>query len=89
MKPTLLTQAIDKAIGIKLQAIDRLVGEMIEPLENVGSPEKLIGKRFEQWTPEDLALLTKIYGTKEPNLLSNLIFRKTYERVKAMEQEEL
>lgn len=88
MNKTLLTQAIDKAVAVKLQAVDRVIKELVEPLEKVGSPEDLIKKPYEQWTPEDLSMLTKIYGTKEPNLLSNLIFRKVYKKVKQMEAEE-
>lgn len=88
MKQTELTEAIDKVIELKLKAADRLIEELIEPLADLGSPEDLIGKPFESWTPEELAMLVKIYGREEPNLLSNLIFRKTYDRVKALEQEE-
>lgn len=89
MKETLLTQAIDKALAIKLLAIDKIIEEFVNPLADVGNPEKLIGKSYEQWSPEDLSILSRIYGTKEPSLLSNLIFRKTFERVKELEQGEL
>lgn len=88
MKQTPLTLAIDRAIEIKLKAVDRIIKELIEPLADVGNPEKLIGKKYEDWTEDDLNMLSKIYGTNEPNLLSNLIFRKTYEEVKQMEEEE-
>ncbi len=89
MKETPLTLAIDKALDIKIKAIERIVEEFIDPLSEVGNPEKLIGKPYEEWTPQDLSVLSKIYGTSEPNLLSNLIFRKKFEEVKRMEEEEL
>ena len=89
MENPILLKAIDHAVSVKLQAVDRLAQRLIEPLAKVGSPENLIGKPFEQWTPVDLAMLTRIYGTAEPNQLSNLIFRKTYERVLALEREEI
>jgi len=89
MKETPLTLSIEKAINTKLKAVDALIKELVEPLTKVGSPEELIKKPYESWTPEDLMLLSKIYGTVEPNPLSNLIFRKTYEKVKSIEQEEI
>ena len=88
MKQTPLTMAIDRAIQIKLKAVDRLIKEMVEPLADVGNPEKLIGKKYEEWTPEDLNLLSKIYGTNEPNLLSNLLERKLIDEVMQLEKEE-
>ena len=88
MKQTPLTLAINRAIQIKLKAVDRLMKELVEPLEDVGNPEKLIGKKYEDWTAEDLNLLSKIYGTKEPNLLSNLLERKLIDEVIQLEQEE-
>jgi len=72
-----------------MKAIDALMKELIDPIAEVGSPEKLIGKSYESWTPDDLARLTRVYGTVEPNPLSNLIFNKTYDRVRDMEREEL
>lgn len=88
MKQTPLTLAIDRLIALKLKAVDRLVEELVEPLADVGSPEKLIGKKYEQWTKEDTDFLGKVYG-KEPNALSELVFKKVYQAVKEMEKEEL
>lgn len=88
MEDTRLTQAIDHALEVKLKAVDKLVEELVTPLTKVGSPEDLIGKDYDQWSAQDLQLLTSIYGTAEPSLLSNLIFRKTYDKVRELEQEE-
>lgn len=86
MIETLLTKAIDKAISQKLEAVDIVLEQLIEPLGELGNPEKLIGKKYEEWTPEEIQRLGQIYG-KEPNPLSRLIVNKTYERVKKLEQE--
>ena len=88
MKETTLDKAIKEVSAIKLRAVDILMGELVEPLTKLGNPEELIKKPYEWWSPQDLAFLTQIYGTKEPNLLSNLIFRKEYNKVRQLEQTE-
>ena len=65
-----------------------LIEELIEPLEKLGNPEDLIKKPYENWTKEDLMLMSKIYGTGDDTPLSNLIFKRTLERVKQLEEEE-
>ena len=87
IKKPALAKAMDEVVTLKMQAMDRIINELVEPLADVGNPEELIKKPYEQWTPEDLTMLIKIYGRQEPNPLSNIIFRKTYERVKQMEEE--
>lgn len=81
--------AVDEVISLKMKAVDKLIKELIEPLRVTDNPEDLIGKPYEQWTSQDLERLKMVYGTKEPNVLSNFIFKKTYERVKELESEEL
>ncbi len=87
MKDTQFTKAVDKVIALKMEAVDKFLEKYIEPLAELGNPEKLIGKRYEEWTPEDLKQLAQIYGSKEPNPLSNFLFTKQYEKVKALELE--
>ena len=89
MKQTDLEKAMDKAIELKLKAVDKLLEELVEPLEKLGSPEVLIGKPYEMWSGEDLMLLTQVYGQGNNTPLANLVFKKEYEKVKAMEEEEL
>lgn len=82
-------EAVNNLVDLELRAIDKLIKEFIEPLSVRENPEKLIGKPLEQWTEQDLQMLTSVYGTKEPNILSNFIFRKKYEQVKELEAEEV
>lgn len=89
MKNIPLTQAIDRAIQIKLKAVDAIMEELVEPLADVGNPEKLIKKPYEQWTAQDLQFLRRIYGEGEDTPLTRLIFKKTYERVLSMEEAEV
>ena len=87
MKKPELTKSIDKVIDLKLRAVEIFIKDVVEPLEDVGNPEKLIGIPYEQWTPEIIQYLSQIYGTQEPNQLSDFIFRKEYKRVKELEEE--
>lgn len=89
MKSTILTQAVEDAVNQKLDAAEIVLKELIEPISDVGNPEKLINKNYDAWTSEDLQMLTQIYGSGEKTPLSNLIFRRIFERVKEMEKEEL
>jgi len=85
MKEIPFTTAIDRFLEVKLKAVDKLIEELIEPLADIGSPEKLIGKPYETWTPQDLSMLAQIYGKQEPNPLSDLIFKKEYSAVLELE----
>ena len=79
-----IIKAVERVVAMKMEAIDLMVEQMVNPLSDVGNPEKLIGKNYDSWTPEDLMRLTEIYKPN-PKVLDNLIFRREYEKVKAME----
>ncbi len=89
MKETVTTKAIDKAIEIKLKAVDRFMAEYVEPLSDVGNPEKLLKKKYEEWTPQDVELLKTIYGEGNETPLAKVIATREYEKVKQMEAEVL
>ena len=89
MKQTDLEKAMDKTIELKLKAVDKLLEELVEPLEKLGSPEVLIGKPYEMWSGEDLMLLTQVYGNSDKTPLANLIFTKEYKKVLSLEETEL
>lgn len=89
MKDTPLTQAVERVVALEMKAIGIIMDSLVEPLADVGNPEKLIKKPYAQWTPEDLQLLTKIYGTGENTPLTRVIFNRTYEQVKKLEAEEI
>jgi len=87
MRKENLDKAIDKVVAIKMKAVDQLITDLVEPLSDVGNPEKVLGKPYENWTPQDLAMAIKIYGQGENTPLTKLIFNKTYERVLRLEEE--
>lgn len=86
MKETPFTEAVKEIIEFDLAVMDEFIKEEIEPLGDIGNPEKLIGKKYEEWTPQDKQMLAQIYGP-EPNTLSNFIFKREYEKVKELEAE--
>ena len=88
MKSTPLTLAVERVVALKMKAIDKVMKDLIEPIEKVGNPEQLIGKEYAQWTPEDLTLLTKIYGRGADTPLTRVIFNREFEKVKKLEVEE-
>ena len=88
MKKDELVATIDQTLGLLLEVADDYIDEIAEELAVVSSPEKLIGKPYETWTPQDFQMLSQVYG-EEPNALSRLIFNKSYERVQELEAEEL
>lgn len=87
MKETTLTKITQEVIDLKLKAADEFITDVIEPLEKIGSPESLIGKKYEEWTPLDLQLLSQVYGTGNETPLAKLIFNREYEKVKGLEKE--
>jgi hypothetical protein len=89
MRAGVFDKAVEEVVGLKLRAVDRLTKELIEPLADVGNPEKVLRKPYEQWGENDLALAAKIYGPGDNTPLANLIFRKALERVKSLEEEEI
>lgn len=89
MNTDVFDKAVDKLVEIEVEAVDRFIKDVVEPLEIHENPEKLISKPFEQWTAQDLQFLQSVYGTEEPNILSNFIFKKKYEQVQDLEEAEI
>jgi hypothetical protein len=87
MKNTTLMKAVDEVTALKLKVIDEYIDEIVDVIANIGNPEKLIGKKHEDWTPLDLQLLSQAYGPDDTTPLAKLIFSKEYEKVKTLEKE--
>ena len=87
MKGTELTELTEEVIELKIDVANEYIKEVIEPLTEFGNPEKLMKKPYEQWTPQDLMVLARIYGNDPDSPLSKLIFRKEYEKVRKLEVE--
>jgi len=77
----MITEACKYVVALKLKAVDEYIEKYIEPLLDIGSPEKLIGKPYNEWTPQDFQMLSVIYGDK----FEKFIFKKEYESVRELE----
>ncbi|MBE3144772.1 MAG: hypothetical protein IMZ61_12755 [Planctomycetes bacterium] len=81
-----LTQMIDEVVKMKMDIVDEYIDEVVAAIGEIGSPEKLIGKKYEDWAPADLQTLAGIYGPGDETALGKLIFTKEYEKVKLLER---
>lgn len=87
LRDTELTKLADEVVAEKMAAVDAVMQDLVEPLEAVGNPEKLIGKKYEDWTPLDMQLLTTVYGTGNDTPLAKLAIDKEYAKLLALEKE--
>lgn len=81
------TKIIDDVVAFKMDMADEYIKEVVDTIGDVGSPESLIGKKYEEWTPLDLQLLSQVYGTGNETPLAKLIFSKSLSEVQRLESE--
>ena len=87
MNKDTLDKTIDKVINLKIEAMDKYFQDVIEPLvKEISNPEKVIGKKFEQWNEVDRQLLTQVYQTT-PEILNDFMANRIYKQVLVLEQE--
>ena len=83
----LIDLAMDRVVKLNMQAIDLYEQEVIKPImDEIKNPEKLIGKKYEEWTPFDRQMVTQIYQ-QIPQVLENFIAKKEYEQLVELTQE--
>lgn len=87
MKNNIFTETVDEIIKLKMDIADEYIEDVIDAIGDVGSPEKLIGKKYEEFTPQDLQTLAGIYGDSPDSPLTKLIFNKSLEEVQKLEAE--
>jgi hypothetical protein len=83
-----LTEMIDEVVKMKMDIVDEYIDEVVAAIGDIGSPEKLIGKKYEDWDANDLQRLAGVYGPGDDTPLGRLIFSREYEKVKALEAQE-
>lgn len=62
IKDTPQTIAMQQYAETQAVAFERFMQEYIEPMADVGTPERVIGKPYAEWTEEDMQMLAKVYG---------------------------
>ncbi len=86
-KDVALIQATERLNAVFEKALERLQTEVLDPLADVGSPEKVIGKKYEDWTPEDMQKAVMVWGTGAGTPLDNLVFKKKVAELDALREE--
>jgi hypothetical protein len=87
MKRNQFVDLVDEVVAEKFKIADEYIKDVVEAIGDVGNPEALIGKKYEDWTPQDLQLLSNVYGQGDDSPLSKLIASKEYEKVLNLESE--
>ena len=88
MKETPETQAIEELISEAMPIVDQFIEEVVDELANVGSPEKVLDKKYEDWTPEDFQKAQFIFGEKLVDPVHGIIPRKEVDSLLRDEAEE-
>ena len=84
MNKKLFLKAIDRVIELKLKAADIFIKEMVEVLGDIGTPEQVVGKKYADWTMEDMAILQTVFPPEE---LNAFIAKRAIAQVKKLEEE--
>jgi Txe/YoeB family toxin of Txe-Axe toxin-antitoxin module len=84
MKKSEEIEMINDYVEFVKEQVDEFIKENIKPIADVGSPEKLIGKKYEEWTDFDKRLLYQVYGER----LDKFIFDKELDIVNSLREEE-
>ena len=84
MHHDIISQSSQRAADVAERATNMLIERYLEPMTDFGNPEKVMGKRFEEWTAYDLKMLQTIYG--QDSTLQNFISRKRYDLILRMEE---
>ncbi len=74
----------DQIVAELMPVVDEVIKELVEPIERVGNPEKLIGKPYEMWTPEDIQMLFSVYGSGPNTPMARLILEKEWAQVEQL-----
>ena len=84
--PSVWEQASRELAGIVAEATEELIAEQVDVIEILDNPEKLLGKKYELWSPQDLQWLTMVYGNSPDSKLNKFIADKEYAKVLELEQ---
>jgi hypothetical protein len=87
MDKNVLDRAIEKVVDLNIRAIEIYERDFIQPIiDEIKNPEKVIGKKYETWTPQDLQLLSTVYQTM-PHILNDFIAKREYDNLIALQTE--
>jgi hypothetical protein len=79
-----MIELIDQVIEEKLNEADKYITEVVDPIADVGSPEKVMGKKYNQWSLEDKQRAGEIFKNS-PETLNKFIFNREFQNLKELE----
>ncbi len=79
-------ELVDEVLSEAKESADAFIKEFLDPIGDIGNPEKVLGKPYAEWTPQDIIRLRNIYG-KDHKRLDKFIFNKAYEELTKLEAE--
>jgi hypothetical protein len=74
---------MDEMVAEDLEILDEVISEDIDTLSIVANPEQLIGKPYNEWTPQDKQWLSQIYGL-DSEILDKFIAKKELENLQVL-----
>lgn len=80
-----IVSLIDDVIQKEMKRVDKYIKQHIDPIADIGSPAKVIGKPFEEWSQQDMEKLGQTYSYDREKL-ERYIFDKEYRDILALEQ---
>lgn len=80
-------QMVEEVVAEVLESIDSVLDEIVDDLADVGNPEKLIGKKYADWTPEDIERLRLVYGDGADTPLSRAIANGEYKELRDLQRQ--
>lgn len=75
---------VEEVVQETLDEADAYIKEFIEPIADIGNPEKILGKKYGEWTEQDKLLAAQIYGAKSPTL-ERFFFNEEYKALRELE----
>ena len=76
----------DEVMKQLMEIADTVVDEMLKPIVDFDNPEKLMGKKYDEWTPQDLQRAATVYQS-QPDKLNDFISKKEITKLYELEQE--
>lgn len=80
------TILVDAEVKKVKEEADAYIEKYIEPIADIGNPEKIIGRKYEQWTPQDIQTLTQVY-VYDIKPLEDFIAKKEIDKLWASEEQ--
>jgi len=78
-------KVVEEVSDMLMLAAEQWANEQAEFMADVKNPEKMIGKKYEDWTPEDLAWLGQAY--QGSTILEGFIANKSIDEMLRLEAE--